>query len=64
MLEVGKGDNILKVGGEVVMYRHEKTFFNPCGIALSVEDSLSDQEIDAKLEEFKKARFERGDQIY
>lgn len=62
-VEVGQGDKLFKVGGEVVMYRHEKTFFNPCGFALSVEDSLSDKETGAKIEEFKKAHFDRVGQI-
>ena len=31
---IGEGEFALKVGEELVLHRHEKTFFNPCGYAL------------------------------
>jgi acetyl-CoA decarbonylase/synthase complex subunit gamma len=33
---IGTGDSALKVGGETVMFRHEKRFENPCGIAILI----------------------------
>jgi acetyl-CoA decarbonylase/synthase complex subunit gamma len=62
-VEIGSGEMALKVGGELVMYRHEKTFFNPCGIALYLSDELSPSDIKAKIDTFKKASFERVGQI-
>ncbi len=62
-VEVGFGENAFKVGGEVVMYRHEKTFFNPCGFALLIEDSASGEEIEKKLSQVKSSQFERIGQI-
>ncbi len=50
---IGVGDRALKIGGETVMFRHEKRFDNPPGLALLISDKLGDAEIDAKLERFK-----------
>ena len=36
---IGEGEFALKVGEELVLHRHEKTFFNPCGYALLIEDT-------------------------
>lgn len=58
-VEVGTGDAAFKVGGELVMFRHEKTFFNPAVLALLVDDTADEAVIDAKLDEFAKAKFER-----
>lgn len=62
-VEIGSGDMAVKVGGELVMYRHEKTFFNPCGIALYLSDELSPLEAEEKVSAFQKASFERVGQI-
>ena len=35
-LTIGTGDYAVKVGGETVMFRHEKTFVNPPGLAAVV----------------------------
>ena len=56
---IGQGDNALKIGGEQVLFRHEKTFFNPCGFALVIDDSMEAAEVDSRLESLKKMRFER-----
>ncbi len=37
---VGTGDHAVKVGGKLVMYRHEFTYHNPVTIALDVTDEL------------------------
>jgi acetyl-CoA decarbonylase/synthase complex subunit gamma len=36
---IGEGEFALKIGEELVMHRHEKTFFNPAGYALLIEDT-------------------------
>ncbi len=56
---IGQGDNALKIGGEQVLFRHEKTFFNPCGFALVIDDSMEAAEVDSRLESLKTMRFER-----
>ncbi|MFH0768050.1 MAG: acetyl-CoA decarbonylase/synthase complex subunit gamma [Chloroflexota bacterium] len=55
---IGVGDRALKVGGETVMFRHEKRLENPPGFALLIKDNMSDSEVDARLERCK-LRYER-----
>jgi acetyl-CoA decarbonylase/synthase complex subunit gamma len=56
---VGKGDRTFKVGGETVLYRHEKTFFNPTGLAAMVSSDISDSDLEAKLKAWDALQFER-----
>lgn len=56
---IGVGDRVLKVGGETVMFRHEKRFENPPGIAILVSADKDDAEIDAKLKRFNELQYER-----
>jgi acetyl-CoA decarbonylase/synthase complex subunit gamma len=41
--------NEVKAGNEVVMFRHEKTFYNMPGLILRVTDEMSAEEIKAKV---------------
>jgi acetyl-CoA decarbonylase/synthase complex subunit gamma len=63
LVTVGAGDKAFRVGEEQVLFRHEKTFYNPCGFALLIEDSMNDKEIDEKIEQFKGSQFERIAQL-
>jgi acetyl-CoA decarbonylase/synthase complex subunit gamma len=56
---IGVGDRALKIGGETVMFRHEKRFENPPGLAILISDKMDDAEIDARLERFKTLEYER-----
>jgi len=56
---IGVGDRALKVGGETVMFRHEKRFENPPGFALLISDSMDDAEIDGRLKRFNDLQYER-----
>ena len=56
---VGVGDTALKVGGETVMFRHEKRFENPPGFAILISDTMDASEIDSRLERFKQLQYER-----
>ena len=56
---IGVGDNALKIGGETVMFRHEKRFENPPGLAILISDTMDDSEVNARLERFKKLQYER-----
>jgi acetyl-CoA decarbonylase/synthase complex subunit gamma len=58
-VEIGTGDNAIKVGEELVMYRHEKTFINPTAIAVLVSDTMADDEVDAKINNLNTVSFER-----
>jgi len=42
---VGTGDKAVKLGGKLVMYRHEFTYTNPTAIAIDVSDEMSEEEI-------------------
>lgn len=56
---IGSGDDVFKVGGETVLFRHEKTFVNPPGIAVQIIDTMSDGEITARLDSYAKLQYER-----
>jgi len=56
---IGVGDRALKIGGETVMFRHEKRFENPPGLAILISDTMDDSEVNARLERFKKLQYER-----
>ncbi len=59
VVTIGVGERILKVGGETVMFRHEKRFENPPGVALLIKDTMPASEVDARLERFKQLQYER-----
>jgi acetyl-CoA decarbonylase/synthase complex subunit gamma len=48
---VGVGDKAVKLGGKLVMYRHEFTYMNPTAFAIDVNDEMSHSEF---LERIKK----------
>jgi len=56
---IGSGENIFKTGGETVLFRHEKTFVNPTGIAVLVTDKMADGDIDSRLKKFNELKYER-----
>ena len=58
-LTVGYGDTAVKVGGETVLFRHEKTFFNPTGLAAMITDDLDVAEIKAKAARYMTYQYER-----
>ncbi len=55
---IGVGDRAIKVGGETVMFRHEKRFENPPGLAILIKDTMDDSEVDGRLER-SKLQYER-----
>jgi acetyl-CoA decarbonylase/synthase complex subunit gamma len=50
---IGVGERALKVGGETVMFRHEKRFENPPGFALLISDGMDEAEVGRRLGKFK-----------
>ncbi|KXB05548.1 hypothetical protein AKJ50_00660 [candidate division MSBL1 archaeon SCGC-AAA382A13] len=42
---IGTGENYSQIGGEEVIYRHEKTWFNPTAMILDVEDGMNTEEL-------------------
>jgi acetyl-CoA decarbonylase/synthase complex subunit gamma len=56
---LGTGEEQLKVGEELVLFRHEKTFINPAAIGVLFKDTEDDAAIDEKLKNFNEISFER-----
>ncbi|NQU08198.1 MAG: acetyl-CoA decarbonylase/synthase complex subunit gamma, partial [Candidatus Abyssubacteria bacterium] len=59
LVTMGAGDAKVEVGNETVLFRHEETFHHPCGVAVTVSDSLSDEEIGARADKIVHLIFER-----
>lgn len=51
--------NDLKLGGETVLFRHEKTLVNKNLFAVAVSTAMSAEEVDAKLADMQKVDYER-----
>jgi acetyl-CoA decarbonylase/synthase complex subunit gamma len=58
-VEVGVGDSAQKLGGETVLYRHEKTLVNANLFGVAISAGMTDAEIDAVLAEALKIDYER-----
>lgn len=58
-VKVGKGENEYALGGETVLYRHEKTFVNRNRFAVSFKDTMTAEETAAKLDNIKKVNYVR-----
>lgn len=58
-VKIGMKGEMKTIGGETVMFRHEKTFFNPTLIAGLLTTAMSDADVDAKIEAFNRMQFER-----
>ena len=56
---VGTGDACVTLGDEVVLFRHEKTFYHPTAIAVSIADDLGDDAFRARLGAIRALSFER-----
>jgi acetyl-CoA decarbonylase/synthase, CODH/ACS complex subunit gamma len=56
---IGAGVRAFKIGGETVMFRHEKTFYNPTGIAALVKSDMDGGALDRKLKEWNAFQYER-----
>ncbi|MFC1874744.1 acetyl-CoA decarbonylase/synthase complex subunit gamma [Chloroflexota bacterium] len=56
---IGVGERALKVGGETVMFRHEKRFENQPGLAILISDTMAEDEVDSRLERCQKLQYER-----
>lgn len=59
LVTIGLDDNKIEIGNETVMFRHEQTFFHPCGLAVEIKDTLEPGELAAKIERINHLCFER-----
>jgi acetyl-CoA decarbonylase/synthase complex subunit gamma len=58
-IKFGAGESAFTTGGETCMFRHEKRFENPTGIAVLVSTDMSEADIDGRISRFKSLRYER-----
>lgn len=56
---IGAGTRAFIVGGETVMFRHEKTFYNPTALAAMVSSDMDSKALDKKLKEWNALQYER-----
>ncbi len=57
-ITVGVGDRAKKIGGKLVMYRHEFTYKNPTAIAIDVTDEMPEQEVVGRVQHAENFSFE------
>ena len=50
-MEIGIGERARKIGGEDVMHRHERTFFNRTALAYDVWDTMKEEELRERARE-------------
>jgi acetyl-CoA decarbonylase/synthase complex subunit gamma len=60
---IGTGERAVKIGGELVMYRHELTYFNPTAIAIDVTDEMPDDEILNRVKSIERLSYEYLGQV-
>jgi len=58
LLKIGP-EKALEVGGETVLFRHEKTFFHPPGIGLELRTSSAEDSIRAAIQQWEDFQIER-----
>mgnify|MGYP005843907773 CR=1 FL=1 len=58
-VKIGKGVREFTVGGETVLYRHEKTFYNPTALGALVPSDIDKGELEKKLKIWNAFQFER-----
>jgi acetyl-CoA decarbonylase/synthase complex subunit gamma len=55
---VGVGDKAVKLGGKLVMFRHEFTYMNPTAIAIDMTDELPEAELLARVKKTENFSYE------
>ena len=64
-VKIGAGENEFSLGGETVLFRHEKTYVSKTRYAVSLCSCMDDAAIDAKLAEIPKVAYERiGERMF
>ncbi len=64
-IKVGSGEQEYSLGGETVLYRHEKSFVSRTRYAVTVCSHMDDATIDAKLKEIPQVDYDRiGERMF
>jgi acetyl-CoA decarbonylase/synthase complex subunit gamma len=61
LVKVGAGDNVLELGDEQVIFRHDKTFYHQTGIFVEVADN---EDVAARVAAIDALKFERVGQTW
>jgi len=59
LVKVGKDGYERELGDEVVLFRHDKTFYHPTCYAVEISDKLTGAELEAKIDKVNGLVFER-----
>jgi acetyl-CoA decarbonylase/synthase complex subunit gamma len=57
LVTIGSGESAVNIGNEEVIYRHEKTFVHPPGIALLISDKEDNAKVEEKIKKIKELQF-------
>ena len=64
-VKIGAGENEFSLGGETVLFRHEKTFVSKPRYAVALCTCMDDAAVEAKLAEIPKVDYDRiGERMY
>jgi acetyl-CoA decarbonylase/synthase complex subunit gamma len=64
-IKIGAGDKEMSLGGETVLFRHEKTFVSKTRYAVALCNCMDDAEIDAKIAAIPAVDYERiGERMF
>jgi len=64
LVSVGSDGNKLEIGQETVLFRHKEKFYHPTGVAILVEDTITDDELDKEISSINQLKFTRvGEEI-
>mgnify|MGYP005790561111 FL=1 len=58
-IKIGAGENEYSLGGETVLFRHEKTYVSKTRYAVAICTCMDDAAVDAKLAEAQKVDYDR-----
>ncbi|NLZ27725.1 MAG: acetyl-CoA decarbonylase/synthase complex subunit gamma [Firmicutes bacterium] len=56
MVEVGVGDHVVQLGDETEIFRHDRRFYHPTGVAVTISDN---EDVAAKADKFEALEFDR-----
>ena len=59
LAKFGVGDAEVQVGQETALYRHDDKFYNPTAIAITADDTLSEDELKNRAEAVNALEFHR-----
>jgi len=55
---LGVGKRAVRIGGKLVMYRHQFAYFNPTAIAVDIDDESSNEEIERRISSVKSLSYD------